>query len=103
MRLTEEGGSRTRLELEHIAHDDMWEQYGPGATGIGWDSILLGPAGHLSPGAASPPEESAAWIASEEGRLFTTLSSERWCEASNAADTDEAAAERVLAAHTARE
>jgi len=55
------------------------------------------------PRAASPPEESAAWIASEEDRLFTTLSSERWCEASNAADTDEAAAERVLAAHTARE
>jgi len=55
VRLTEEGGSRTpRLELEHIAHDDMWEQYGPGATGIGWDSILLGPAGHLSPGGITP-------------------------------------------------
>ena len=47
--------ARTRLEIEHIAHvgDDMWAQFGPGAVGIGWDSILLGLSQHLS-GAPGP-------------------------------------------------
>ncbi|SEG71314.1 Uncharacterized conserved protein YndB, AHSA1/START domain [Thermomonospora echinospora] len=106
VRLTEEGDGRTRLELEHIAHvdDDLWAQYGPGAVGIGWDLSLLGLATHLSSGAALDPAEVAAWSASEDGRLFTALSSERWCEASIAAGTDkdaaQAAAERVFAFYT---
>jgi uncharacterized protein YndB with AHSA1/START domain len=43
VRLTPEGDNRTRLELEHTGHPkaEFWEQFGPGAAGLGWDSILL--------------------------------------------------------------
>jgi hypothetical protein len=48
--------------------------------------------------------KSAAWVGSEEGKRFMTSSSERWCEASVAAGTDEAdaraAADRTTAAYT---
>ena len=40
-------GPTTRLTLEHIAHEDeeglkFWDQFGPGAVGVGWDLALLG-------------------------------------------------------------
>ncbi|HLL64288.1 MAG TPA: SRPBCC family protein [Micromonosporaceae bacterium] len=107
VRLTSEPDGGTRLELEHVAHvdDERWAEYGPGAVGIGWDSGLLGLATHLSSdGAAIDPQDSAAWMASEEGRRFMTLSSERWYAASVAAGTEEAAAraaaDRCTAAYT---
>ena len=50
------------------------------------------------------PQEGAAWAASDEGKQFMTLSSQRWCEASIAAGTDQAdaraAADRTIAAYT---
>lgn len=91
----------TRLVLEHIAHvdDQRWAQFGPGAVGVGWDMGLLGLATHLSSGATVDPQEVASWLASSEGRQFMSASSERWCEASIAAGTDEADA-RIAAAAT---
>jgi uncharacterized protein YndB with AHSA1/START domain len=106
VRLSAAGAARTRLEIEHIAHvdDDMWAQFGPGAVGIGWDSILLGLSQHLSGSPAVTPENSAAWVASDEGKRFMALSGERWCEAHVASGGDEtearAMAERVIAAYT---
>lgn len=112
VRLYAEPDGRTRFELEHIAHvdDERWVEFGPGAVGVGWDSALLGLALHLSPRGASGngalgPQEAPAWMVSEEGRRFMTLSSQRWCEANIAAGTSEpearAAAERTTAAYTA--
>jgi len=108
VRLTAEPGGGTRLVLEHIAHvnDEQWAEFGPGAVGIGWDTGFMGLAVHLSSGAsAAGPGEIAAWAASAEGRQFMTLASQRWCEASIAAGTDEvgaqAAANRTTAAYTA--
>ncbi len=96
VRLTAEPGGWTRLELEHVAHvdDDLWVQFGPGAVGIGWDGAFMGLASHLSGDrtAGLDPQQVAAWQASEDGKLFMALSSERWREASVAAGTDEAAA-----------
>jgi uncharacterized protein YndB with AHSA1/START domain len=106
VRLTAEGTARTRLEIEHIAHvgDDMWAQFGPGAVGIGWDSIFLGLSQHLSGSPAVDPSNSAAWVASDEGRRFMTLSGERWRDAHIASGADETQAremsERVIAAYT---
>jgi uncharacterized protein YndB with AHSA1/START domain len=106
VRLTPEGAGRARFELEHVAHvdDERWAEFGPGAVGVGWDSGLLGLAGHLSSGAAVEPQAAMAWLATGEGRLFLTLSSDAWCEANIAAGTDEdaarAAAARTLAAYT---
>lgn len=107
VRLSAEPGGATRFELEHIAHvdDEQWAEFGPGAVGIGWDLGLVGLAIHLSSGRAVDPRESEAWMASDDGRQFISLSSERWYEASVAAGTDDAdaraAADRTTAAYTA--
>ncbi|MEU0482498.1 SRPBCC family protein [Streptosporangium sp. NPDC006013] len=106
VRLTAEPGGGTRFELEHVAHvDDRWEEFGPGAVGVGWDLGLVGLAVHLSSGQAVDPQEAGAWVASDQGRGFMVLSSLGWYEADVEAGADEAraraAADRVTAAYTA--
>ena len=101
----------TRFELEHVAHvkDEWWDQFGPGATGIGWDLGLLGLASHLSDPAWQRPEaaEAVAWAKSDEGRLFVRLAADAWREQAIAAgDTPEAAAasaDRCFAFYTGSE
>jgi uncharacterized protein YndB with AHSA1/START domain len=106
LRLTAESEGQTRLALEHVAHvdEERWTEFGPGAVGIGWDLGFLGLAGHLSSGGGIDPAEGPAWMASEEGVRFLTLSGERWREASVAGGMDEddarAAADRTIAAYT---
>jgi uncharacterized protein YndB with AHSA1/START domain len=98
---------KTRFELEHTAHvdDTRWAEFGPGAVGVGWEMGLIGLARHLSSGDAVNPSESLAWLASDEGRQFVTLSSQAWCDANVAAGADkaeaQAAADRTTAAYTA--
>lgn len=104
--LSPEPAGGTRLELEHVAHveDELWDLYGPGATGVGWDLALMGLARHLATGASVTPEESAIWSGSPDGKEFARLSSESWCLASIAAGTDaikaEASAKRTTAFYT---
>lgn len=83
----------TRFELEHVAHvkDEFWTQYGPGATGVGWELGLLALATHLRTGAAVPPE-AVEWATSPDGVRFVTQCSAAWCAASIAAGTGEEAA-----------
>jgi uncharacterized protein YndB with AHSA1/START domain len=105
VRLTPEGDG-TRFELEHVAHvaGEFWDQFGPTATGIGWEMGLLGLAGHLAGDAGLTPEEGAAWAASAEGREFTARSSDGWCAAYVASGADPAVArgmaDRTTAAYT---
>jgi uncharacterized protein YndB with AHSA1/START domain len=104
--LAPDAAGRTHLTLEHVAHvgTDLWDQFGPGAVGIGWDLTLMGLARHLSSGATVDRKDAAAWSASDEGKAFMRHSSDRWCEASIAAGTDataaRAAAARTTAAYT---
>jgi len=106
VRLNPEADGSTTLELEHTAHvdDERWAEFGPGAVGIGWDMGFMGLANHLSSGNAVDPQEAAAWPASVDGKLFMSLSSGGWRDASIAAGTDEAsaraAADRCTAAYT---
>jgi uncharacterized protein YndB with AHSA1/START domain len=107
LRLTPDAGGGTRFELDHIALvDERWGEFGPGAVGIGWDMMIMGLYLFLSSGSAVTvdPAEAAAWVGSEEGRRFMTLSGERWCEADIAAGADEtearAASDRTVAAYT---
>jgi uncharacterized protein YndB with AHSA1/START domain len=103
--LAEEDGG-TRLELVHTAHvpDEFWDQYGPGAVGVGWDQGLVGLARYLETGQAVDPAAAMAWVASDEGRDFVRRSSEGWCRASIAGGTDPdaalAAATRTTAFYT---
>lgn len=109
VRLSEQPEGRIRFELEHVAHvsDDRWAQFGPGAVGVGWDLALVGLARHMSGGEPVDPQQGAAWVASDEGREFISLSSEQWRQASVTAGTPvaeaQAAAERTVAFYTGAE
>jgi uncharacterized protein YndB with AHSA1/START domain len=97
VRLTPEGNGRTRFELEHVAHvaDEHWEQFGPGAVGLGWESAFWGLANHLGePEGAITPETAAEWAASEDGRTFMRLSADAWAEADIAFGTEPGQARR---------
>lgn len=106
VRLTAKADGSTTVQLEHIAHadDERWAQFGPGAVGVGWDGGFLGLAIHLTSGDPVNRAESAAWMASADGRRFLSLSSERWRDANIAAGADQAgaraAADRTTAAYT---
>lgn len=96
----------TRLEIEHIVHvdDARWEEFGPGAVGVGWDLGIVGLALHLASGEPVDPAAGAAWAASDGGRSFIALSSDAWADARIAAGADaavaRAAAARTTAAYT---
>jgi len=107
--LAEQPDGRIRLELAHVAHvaDEFWAQFGPGAVGVGWDLALIGLVRHLSGAAPVDPQQAAAWVGSDDGRQFITLSSELWGQASITAGTPSAdawaAAERTTAFYTGSE
>lgn len=100
-----EPGGRARVELAHIAHvDDHWEQYGPGAAGIGWDQALLGLGLHLDTGAAVDPAEFQEWATGPSGRAFVADAGNGWRDADVAGGTDAATAgaraDRTVAFYT---
>jgi uncharacterized protein YndB with AHSA1/START domain len=107
VRLAAEPGGGSRFTLEHIGFvpDEMWEQFGPGATGVGWDGGFYGLAGHLTdPAGALDPADAMAWMATDEGKLMLRLSGEAWVAADVACGTDPAVAaargERTYAFYT---
>ncbi len=95
------GPAASRFELEHVAHvdDESWSQYGPGATGVGWDGTLLGLHLHLThPAAPKPAEEDPAL------RPFFVASARAWEAAAVAAgqapEQARACADRTIAFYT---
>ena len=105
VRLTAAGEDSTVFELLHTAvvPDEMWDQFGPGAVGVGWDMGVLGLSLHLAGlgDALTTPAEKEAWQLSQEGREFATMSSEAWGEANRAAGADSDVVARNVAATTA--
>jgi uncharacterized protein YndB with AHSA1/START domain len=97
-----DGPDGASLELEHIAPvpDDMWDQFGPGAVGVGWELALVGLAQYLETGRAVDPATALAWPTSEEGKAFVRQISDDWGRASITAGTDEAAAMAAAARTT---
>jgi uncharacterized protein YndB with AHSA1/START domain len=91
VRLSKAGDEATTLELEHtaIVPDEMWDQFGPGAVGVGWEGGLLGLELHLRGGSVGDP---IAWQVSDEGRAFNRSSSAEWGAANIAAGADPDAA-----------
>lgn len=66
------------LKLSHVCpFDEFWQQFGPGAPGVGWDLGMLGLAIHLSDDAPDRLDEEA-FAASPEGPAFINGSSEAW-------------------------
>jgi uncharacterized protein YndB with AHSA1/START domain len=103
VRLAEAPAGRTRLELEHLAHvdDKFWDEYGPGAVGVGWDLAFMGLGLHLETGAAVDRDAAMAWPTSPEGKRFVLGSSDGWAQASIAAGTGAMAARAAAARTTA--
>jgi len=92
----------TVFELAHaLPVDPHWDQFGPGAVGVGWDLTVLGLGLHLRGGMIENPE---AWVRSAEAREFMTLSSQAWGAAHQASGVSageaNAALEATLAAYT---
>lgn len=102
VRLSAGGPGEARLELEHTvpADGDLWDQFGPGAVGVGWDLAMIGLGIHLATGAAVDRAASLAWPASAVGRAFVDRSSVDWARASVTAGTDPAAATAAAARTT---
>ena len=107
VRLTPGADGGTVLTLDHVGHvdDTFWTEFGPGAVGIGWESGLLGLAGHLGAPGVPNPDQGAAWMASPEGRRFVAAAGAAWGAAHVASGADpeaaRAAADRTTAAYTA--
>ena len=80
-------GEGTRLTLAHLHPRDEkseqhWTQFGPGATGVGWDLGLAGLDLHLAnDNAKLDPEEGMAWMTSDPGKIFIRDSAQKWCDA----------------------
>lgn len=93
-------GERTRFALEHTSRVSdvpapMWDTYGPGATGVGWDGGLLGLSLHLGGVEGSlSPQESQAWAGTDEGRSFYRGAADGWATAHAASGADEETARR---------
>lgn len=97
--LSEQDGA-TRLDLEHVAHvpDAIFDQFGPGGVGVGWDLGLMALGLHFASGAPVDPKAAETWTLSSEGRQFIEGCSNGWAEASIAANTDPTKARAAAAA-----
>lgn len=93
--LTPEGdGTRMRLAHTCQAENPFWDQFGPGATGVGWESGMLGLALHLRDGAAVDRGAVEAWTMSDEGLRLMRGSAAAWGEADVADGQDPEVARR---------
>ncbi|GAA5054805.1 SRPBCC family protein [Nocardia callitridis] len=80
----------TTLELLHEAavDPDMWNQFGPGAVGVGWDLALMGLGLHLESGAAVDPTLALDFPSTQEGVQFIRTAATGWAEAAIADGDD---------------
>lgn len=101
--LTRADTGQTRMALEHIAHvpDDFWEQFGPGAAGVGWDLSFVGLAEHLAGAPDVDREVAELWPTTDDGRTLVAHCSEGWCDASIRMGTPKPAAEAARSRTTA--
>lgn len=96
----------TKLTLEHImpkeeASEAHWQQYGPGASGVGWDLSLFGLARYLeNTDAITDQEADMAWLASDDGKTFMRGSATAW-GAAHVASGEAPETANAMAARTA--
>ncbi|MCK0112006.1 SRPBCC family protein [Ornithinimicrobium sp. F0845] len=97
-------GEGARLELEHTAlvpeDTTFWDEFGPGATGVGWDLTLMGLGAHVATGETITGDVAQGWETTPEGLAFISGSSRLWAEASVAFGTPPEAAEAAQARTT---
>lgn len=74
-------------------------EYGPGATGVGWDLALMGLGMHVEPGEAVDPELGATFTPTPDGLAFTRVAASAWADAA-IGDGDDATAARAAGERT---
>jgi uncharacterized protein YndB with AHSA1/START domain len=90
------GGTRLTLTHTAVVPPEMWDTFGPGAVGVGWDLGVLSLASHLE-GRDLNPEELET---NPEMRAVMTASSEEWGRAYGEAGADDETVARATAATT---
>jgi uncharacterized protein YndB with AHSA1/START domain len=84
---------QARVTLEHTAViEDHWNQFGPGAVGIGWELGIAGLDQHLATGAPVDAAAAMAWMGSPNGKAFMSQCGELWRAADVASGVDPAMA-----------
>ena len=96
----EQSDDGTLLTLEHEQPTDQesrahWDQYGPGATGVGWEWAMLGLDMHLSAEGTSTIEAGEAWSVSATGKATLRGWAEAWGKAHAEAGADAQIAEET--------
>ena len=104
VQFADDGAGSVTVTVTHTAIlSPFWDDFGPGAVGVGWETALLGLALHIADPDAEKPDE-MEFVTSPEGRAYIEGSSEGWGQASIAAGTDadaaQAAARRVTGFYT---
>ena len=92
----------TTLQLAHeapIADRTFWDQFGPGAVGIGWDLGLVGLGLHLADGSTLNETSADDWAVTPDGKEFVRNAAADWARAA-VADGDEEGAAREAAERT---
>lgn len=85
--------SKCELTLSHTSVlNPHWDQYGAGATGIGWDICLLGMSLMLS-GPDAVKLDEMTFVTSKEGSDYVESCADGWAKASVAAGIDPDTAE----------
>jgi hypothetical protein len=86
-----DNGALLTLEHEHptdLKSQSHWDQYGPGATGVGWELAMLGLDMHISGDGASTVEAGEIWAESATGKATLRDWAEAWGEAHAKAGVD---------------
>jgi uncharacterized protein YndB with AHSA1/START domain len=105
VRLTPVADGRARVELSHtVPVDAHWDEFGPGAVGIGWELALMGLSLHIGTGEAVDAAEVAKWQQTPDALELTRRSGAAWCQAQIDAGAPpveaEAMRDRTIAAYT---
>jgi uncharacterized protein YndB with AHSA1/START domain len=88
----------TTLELIHEAPiwKAFWDQYGPGATGVGWALALLALHQHIATGQSWGTNNETTFLVSPEGQQFLEATAAGWGAAA-VADGDDPDAAKAAA------
>lgn len=87
----ESGEDETTLSLIHEAQmgdGEFWKQYGPGATGVGWELSLLGLSVYVDPTTVLDPSDVKLWVESAEAQPYIQHVAAGWADASIADGED---------------
>lgn len=84
-------GALLTLEHEHPTDEESrkhWDQYGPGATGVGWELAMQGLDMHISGDGSPTIEAGETWAGSATGKAALRRWADAWGRAHAATGTD---------------